>query len=93
MAEDKKKDKKPAAPKKKLDRDSRITLILSAILLVLTITGLILFFVLPNPEPAPQVPVVTDIPEPKPEPEPESKPESDGRQTMRKPCGTAIMTQ
>ena len=66
MAEEKKKGKKPAAPKKKLDRDSKITLILSAVLLALTITGLILFFVLPNPEPAPQVPVVTDIPEPEP---------------------------
>ena len=56
---DKKKDNKK---KKKPDRDSRITLILSAVLLALTIAGLVLFFVLPNPEVTQQVPEnVSDI--------------------------------
>ncbi|MBP1584127.1 MAG: hypothetical protein ILP17_00345, partial [Lachnospiraceae bacterium] len=51
--------KQQPAPKrgsKKKDHDREITIILSAILLVLTIAGIILFFVLPDPNAVPQFP-------------------------------------
>ena len=64
-------DRKPAAPavpvaadipakspkSKKADHDREITLILSAILLVLTIAGIVLFFILPDPGATPVTPV------------------------------------
>ncbi len=50
--------KAPAAKSgsRKKDHDREITIILSAILLVLTIAGIILFFVLPDPNAVPQFP-------------------------------------
>ncbi len=66
-----------ASEKKKppLDSDSKLTLILSAFLLVLIIVGLILFFVLPDPViDTPEQIEVSDIPEPGPGPEPEPEP-------------------
>ena len=61
-------------------RDEKITLVLSAILLVLTIAGIILFFMMPNPEPLiGEEHVISDVPgeptEPEAEPEEPTEPE------------------
>lgn len=81
-SEDKKRNKKNNKPARgKVDNDSVITMTLSAILLVLTIAGLVLFFVLPDPGEnitfPEEVPVISEAPEPEPSPEPvpESSPD------------------
>ncbi len=81
-SEDKKRNKQNNKPARgKADSDSVITMTLSAILLVLTIAGLVLFFVLPDPSEnitfPEEVPVISEAPEPEPSPEPvpESSPD------------------
>ncbi|MCR5619665.1 MAG: hypothetical protein K6F65_06145, partial [Lachnospiraceae bacterium] len=60
---------------KKRNRDREVTIILSAILAVLTIAGLILFFIMPDPyADIPDTEAVTDIPEPAQVPEPDNEP-------------------
>ena len=61
--------------KKQRNRDREVTIILSAVLAALTIAGLILFFIMPDPyADIPDTEEVTDIPEPVPDTEPDDEP-------------------
>ena len=68
--------KEKPVKKEKKNRDREVTIILSAILAALTIAGLVLFFIMPDPYA--DIPVqeeVSDIPEPEPSvPEPDTEP-------------------
>ncbi|MBQ3852168.1 MAG: metallophosphoesterase [Lachnospiraceae bacterium] len=66
-------EKKPA--KKKRNRDREITIILSSILAALTIAGLILFFIMPDPyADIPETQQISEVPEPEEIPEPDDEP-------------------
>ena len=68
--------KEKPVKKKKRNRDKELTIILSAILAALTIAGLILFFIMPDPYAGiPEQEEVSDLPTQEPEvPEPETDP-------------------
>ena len=68
--------KEKPVKKKKRNRDKEVTIVLSAILAALTIAGLILFFIMPDPyDGISGQEEVSDIPVPEPEiPEPETDP-------------------
>ena len=70
-AAEKKETGKPAkekpVKKRKRNRDKEVTIILSAILAALTIAGLILFFIMPDPyAEIPQQEEISEVPEPEP---------------------------
>ena len=72
-----KKTDKEKPVKKKKNRDREVTIILSAILAALTIAGLILFFIMPDPYadlPAPAEVSSTPIQEPFPDDKPDDEP-------------------
>lgn len=68
--------KEKPVKKKKRNRDKEVTIVLSAILAALTIAGLILFFIMPDPYAGiPEQEEVSDLPTQEPEvPEPENDP-------------------
>ena len=90
--------KKPVRPassvtkSKKADHDREITIILSAILLVLTIAGIILFFILPDPNAVPysQHETADDIPEDEAEEKPAIHDEKEPISDQKEPEGPAV---